>query len=58
MRELFCSRHKSNTTYWAQINSTGWHMEMDGMRTMLNAFGQIPVDEIKGNLTDPSNYLP
>ena len=58
MRELFSSRDKSNTTYWAQINSTGWHMEVDGMRTMLNAFGQIPVDEIKGNLTDPSNYLP
>ena len=56
--KLLLNSHKSNITYWAQINSTGWHMEVDGMRTMLNAFGQIPVDEIKGNLTDPSNYLP
>ena len=48
--KLLLNSHKSNITYWAQINSTGWHLEMDGMRTMLNAFGQIPSDEIKGNL--------
>jgi hypothetical protein len=25
-------------------------MEMDGMRTMLETFGKIPFDDIKGNL--------
>ena len=47
-QQMFHFRHKNNITYWAQINSTGWHLEMDGMRTMLNTYGQIPLDEIKG----------
>jgi hypothetical protein len=47
-QQMIHFRHKNNITYWAQINSTGWHLEMDGMRTMLNTYGQIPLDEIKG----------
>ena len=42
--------HKNNVSYWAEINSTGWHLEMDGMRTMLENFAKIPFDDIKGNL--------
>eukprot|EP00095_Tigriopus_kingsejongensis_P006838 maker-scaffold82_size396747-snap-gene-2.38 protein:Tk06838 transcript:maker-scaffold82_size396747-snap-gene-2.38-mRNA-1 annotation:"PREDICTED: uncharacterized protein LOC103573335" len=37
--------HENNITYWQLINETGWAMEMNGMRSMLENFAHIPLDD-------------
>ncbi len=41
--------HHNNITYWATINSTGWSLEMQGMREILSNFAMIPMEDVQGN---------
>ncbi len=52
--------HHNNITYWATINSTGWSLEMQGMREILNNFAMIPMEDVQGNqhiIGNPMTWL-